>query len=408
MKAKKLFCFLLTCVCLSCLTTAIAASPQKTGKWIENLEELAFVRKAQRLQERIEEVKETALKVKASERLIQVIEEAESKLGKIVTQPTEKRQKPPEFEGVISEVISTIKKEKLPSETVQGLINAVLNLELFAILKFEKGNFILRSFVLYDEELIKDATSQIRLELPPGWMATLSSEEDEFKEFLLSPPPLRAFGSYVVEVKGKISWPWGEAEISRDFQWKNASLVDLKVIGVFDNTENKGMDIAYASEKNILRGIDFSEVYQGKGGVTVGWRDVEKESISSRGGTYFVDLKNEFESLNFPTDNTISYACTYIHSDETRDVRFDLGSDDGCVFWLNGQEIHRYCEPRGLRIGEDKILAQLKEGWNEVLLKIGQVGGGWEFCLQIFNLEGEPIEELRCSTDKILSPPTDE
>lgn len=395
-------------MCLSGLTTAIAVSPQKASKWTDNLEELAFVREVQRLQERIEEVKETAVKVKASERLIQVIEEAESKLGKIVTQPTEKRQKPPEFEGVISEVISTIKKEKLPGETVQELINAVLNLELFVFLKFTKGNLILRSFVLYDEELIKDATSQIRLELPPGWMAMLISEEDEFKEFFLSLPQLCTFGSYVVEVKGKISWPWGETEISRDLQWQNASLIDLKVIGVFDNTQNKGIDIVYGPEKDILGGIDFSEVYQGKGGITAHWHDIEKESISSKRGAHFVDLKKEFEALNFPTENTIAYACAYIHSNETRDVRFDLGSDDGCVFWLNGQEIHRYCEPRGLRIGEDKILAQLKEGWNEVLLKIGQVGGGWGFCLQIFNLEGEPIEELYCSTEKILSPPTDE
>ena len=408
MKAKNLFWVLLTGICLLVLTTAIAATPQKTGKWTENLEELAFVRKTQRLQERMEEVKEKAVKVKASERLIQVIEEAESELGNMVTQPIDKRQKPPEFEGILREVISTIKREKLPGETVQELINAVLNLELFSILKFAKGNFILRSFVLYDEELIKDAKSQIRLELPTGWIAKLDSEEDEFKEFLINPPPLCAFGNYVVEVKATISWSWGETEISRNFQWQNASLIDLKLIGVFDNIENRGMDIVYALEKDILRGIDFSDVYKDKEGVTVGWHDVEKESIFSRGGAHFVDLKKEFESLNFPTENTISYACTYVHSDETMDVRFDLGSDDGCVFWLNGQEIHRHCEPRGLRIGEDIIFAQLKEGWNQVLLKIGQVGGGWEFCLQIFNLEGKPIEELRCSTEKILSLPTGE
>ncbi len=71
----------------------------------------------------------------------------------------------------------------------------------------------------------------------------------------------------------------------------------------------------------------------------------------------------------------IYYFAVTLESAVTQAAQLNIGSNDGIQVWLNGEKIHEYPEPRGLKAGEDKVGVQLKQGKNLILLKLDQGGG---------------------------------
>ena len=91
-------------------------------------------------------------------------------------------------------------------------------------------------------------------------------------------------------------------------------------------------------------------------------------------------------------NNCAAYLRTYLHADEKRDVRIEIGTDDGCKVWLNGKLLHEVNTSRGLTPGQDKIKAALQKGSNELLLKVINQGGGWEACARVRAPDGSKAE----------------
>jgi HEAT repeat protein len=71
-----------------------------------------------------------------------------------------------------------------------------------------------------------------------------------------------------------------------------------------------------------------------------------------------------------------------------------MGSDDGLKAWLNGEVIHRHNVDRGQVVDEDTAPVRLKQGTNELILKITQGGGGWSACARFVGADGKPIPGL--------------
>ncbi|MFH1747650.1 MAG: HEAT repeat domain-containing protein [Planctomycetota bacterium] len=93
--------------------------------------------------------------------------------------------------------------------------------------------------------------------------------------------------------------------------------------------------------------------------------------------------------------NCCMYVRTSIWSDQARPARLEIGSDDGVKAWLNGSEVHRNPASRGINPAEDKIDIELEKGWNTLLLKIVQGGGGWGFTCGVRARDGQPLPELK-------------
>jgi len=88
----------------------------------------------------------------------------------------------------------------------------------------------------------------------------------------------------------------------------------------------------------------------------------------------------------FGLETGIVYALTYIYSKEKQNALFELGMNDGGKVFLNGKEVYsRFskdgtpCEP-----GTDSFTSELNKGYNTLLLKIENLGGKWEFMLEIY------------------------
>ena len=94
-------------------------------------------------------------------------------------------------------------------------------------------------------------------------------------------------------------------------------------------------------------------------------------------------------------ETRVAYLRNRVWSDMQQPVRLELGSDDGVKAWLNDELVHENNTTRGVTPGEDVVEVTLKKGWNSLLLKISQGGGGWGACARFRNLDGGRVEGLK-------------
>lgn len=97
----------------------------------------------------------------------------------------------------------------------------------------------------------------------------------------------------------------------------------------------------------------------------------------------------------FGGDNRVAYLRTRVWVDSTQRARLELGSDDGVKVWLNETLVHANDATRGVTPAEDIVEVDLQKGWNTVLIKIRQGGGGWGACARFRRPDGKRISGLK-------------
>jgi HEAT repeat protein len=96
-----------------------------------------------------------------------------------------------------------------------------------------------------------------------------------------------------------------------------------------------------------------------------------------------------------PGQDRVGYVRTWVAAPKAQPVLLEFGTDDGNKVWLNGAVVHVNGVGGAAIPGEHKVKAQLKEGWNAVLLKVTQQTGPWQFCFRIRSAGGGKQEGLR-------------
>ncbi|MGB2864995.1 MAG: HEAT repeat domain-containing protein, partial [Sedimentisphaerales bacterium] len=107
----------------------------------------------------------------------------------------------------------------------------------------------------------------------------------------------------------------------------------------------------------------------------------------------------------FPSQSDcIAYLKAEIIASKATDAILLMGSDDGIKAWMNGTEVHSNNIDRGQVVDQDMAPIKLKQGPNELLLKITQGGGGWSVCTRIVGPDGLAIEDLRVKSQTGAAP----
>ncbi|UCG47611.1 MAG: DUF1080 domain-containing protein [Phycisphaerales bacterium] len=88
-------------------------------------------------------------------------------------------------------------------------------------------------------------------------------------------------------------------------------------------------------------------------------------------------------------ENAAAYLQARLWSDSDQQVGLELGSDDGVKVWLNGQVVHTNNASRAVAAGQDKFKVGVKRGWNDLMLKITNGGGGWAACARVVGADGK-------------------
>ncbi len=135
------------------------------------------------------------------------------------------------------------------------------------------------------------------------------------------------------------------------------------LIGPFDNTDGKGFDTVYPPERE----VDFDATYEGKSG-EVHWRKAR-----FRDGVIY--SLNRFGQ----SEDCLCYLHRRIESSQPKRVRVSIGSDDGIALWLNGEQLLSRNVSRSAAADQDFVTLDLKEGANDLLLKVTNGSGTWQF-----------------------------
>lgn len=86
---------------------------------------------------------------------------------------------------------------------------------------------------------------------------------------------------------------------------------------------------------------------------------------------------------------------TRVWSPKDAEAQLELGSDDAIKAWLGGKLVHSNYTHRGMAPRQDIAKIRLKEGWNELMLKVVDGEGGWSFCCRVRAADGSALEGLR-------------
>ena len=146
------------------------------------------------------------------------------------------------------------------------------------------------------------------------------------------------------------------------------------LIGPFNAPDMTYLQVPYPPEKE----INLKKKYKGKNELILEWKKIQTEESG------FVNLAG----ILTPNEQAIAYGLAYVFSPEKRQTHLLIGSDDGVRIWLNKELIHTNPAYRGAYPDQDKIPVTLEKGWNRLLVKVLQGGGGWGYYMRFIDPEG--------------------
>lgn len=120
-------------------------------------------------------------------------------------------------------------------------------------------------------------------------------------------------------------------------------------------------------------------------------KDIKWKRLTQGIGSWDINLEATFGGK----DHCGAYMRTQIWSPEDQDARLELGSDDAIKVWLNGKLVHSNYANRGMSPRQDLVDVKLRNGWNELMLKVVDHEGGWTFCCRVRKPDGSSLDGLK-------------
>jgi cysteine-rich repeat protein len=87
------------------------------------------------------------------------------------------------------------------------------------------------------------------------------------------------------------------------------------------------------------------------------------------------------------------YGATWLYSADERELTLGLGPDDGARAWLNGEVVLEVSGCQGVSVDKFTVEVTLLAGWNRLILKIYDQGGGWGTYARFLDEDG-PVTDL--------------
>lgn len=99
-----------------------------------------------------------------------------------------------------------------------------------------------------------------------------------------------------------------------------------------------------------------------------------------------------FASVDAPRE---AYALVYLESDTARTATLSVGADDGVFAWWNGALVMDVASCQGVVADQFQASVDVVAGWNTLLFKVRDQGGGWGLAAHLLDESGTPITDLR-------------
>ncbi|HEV8604799.1 MAG TPA: HEAT repeat domain-containing protein [Tepidisphaeraceae bacterium] len=102
---------------------------------------------------------------------------------------------------------------------------------------------------------------------------------------------------------------------------------------------------------------------------------------------------------NLRGENRAAYLRTQIYVPKAQELQLEVGSDDAIKVWINGNLVHSNNASRGDDPGQDKIKVKLDEGWNKMMLKVINGGGGWGANARLRTLNDKKVTGMKVKAE---------
>lgn len=233
-------------------------------------------------------------------------------------------------------------------------------------------------------ELLSGLTDDPSLELrydaiAAGLKATGELEGDEAREAYAKLFDSARDLDQIKECKAELEDLGQEIDLAKHMGF----ITSWRVIGVFDNTDKSGFDVAYPPENE----IDFGAEYTGKT-ETASWRP---EPVATDDELGEVDLNDAIG----PKKGAIVYAYAQVSVPKAQTAQLRYASSNATKLWINGRLVaSNEVYHAGGGVDQYSSDANLKAGANTILLKVCQNeqtepwAQDWSFQLRICDLLG--------------------
>ncbi|MEP1307406.1 MAG: hypothetical protein ABJK11_09320 [Balneola sp.] len=169
------------------------------------------------------------------------------------------------------------------------------------------------------------------------------------------------FGTFISSCRN--TTPKNKAFVSETFQNR---FVDDGTTQIHDQDDQGFYTNHFSIEKVIFQHPDLITETELTKNTNINW-----SSVAS------FDSVLNFKNFLSPNINRVVYVIEYVFEEDEISRLLSLGSDDGIKIWVNSQEIYSRNKWRGLRINDDLVQVDFREGWNTIVYKVSQGGGGW-------------------------------
>ncbi len=99
----------------------------------------------------------------------------------------------------------------------------------------------------------------------------------------------------------------------------------------------------------------------------------------------------------------VSYAYCRLLSQRDQRLVLNIRSNDGVRVWLNQKMVHDHHVGRPISAEEDRILVNVRQGPNPLLIKVDQSGGGWALAVRVTDEKGRPAQLVSAAVRDQLS-----
>ncbi len=128
--------------------------------------------------------------------------------------------------------------------------------------------------------------------------------------------------------------------------------------------------------------FDENASYAGANDQQVAWHRIQMDDVFG---------VVELHKVLSPNQNVKAYARAVVRVEDDTQCYVKIGSDDGIKAWVNRQLVHENDVQRGLTLDQDVKPAILKAGENEILLKITQAAGEWQYVVRLTDRQNAPL-----------------
>ena len=144
---------------------------------------------------------------------------------------------------------------------------------------------------------------------------------------------------------------------AKEYYSKLGNIINWQLVGNFDNISGSGFNKEFGPLEHPENDYEFTN----KNGAPIKWFTLKRY------------LPGKYINIGYHTytDNSISYAQTFINSPDEKEVIVNIGVTGSLKVWLNDKEIFSQEEEREVGLDAYRIKVKLAKGYNRLLLKVG-------------------------------------